>query len=148
MDFTVTAKGPTLDSLTRDTVRDLRAANRTAGRAVAKVAKAAIGKGAPSMFGRKLAAAAKVDAWPTRCTVELYPARGQSGGWQITETGRRGGYTVRPRRAKALRLPDGFAMVTHPGAVGGRRAWTRATERVAKAVDKSLHDVYDDALGA
>ena len=148
MDFTVTAKGPTLESLTRDTVRDLRAANRTAGREMAKVGKAAIAKGAPRMFGRKLSAKATVDAWPSRCTVEFAPAKGQAGPWQIADTGRRGGYTVKPRRARALHYGGRFTMVTHPGAVAGRHAWRQAVARLGRAVDKSVHDTYDDALGA
>lgn len=148
MDFTVTAKGPTLDTLIRDTTRDLRAANRTAGRELGKVGKAAMSKGAPRMFGRQLTVKAKVDAWPSRCSVEFNPAPRQSGPWAIAESGRRGGYTVTPRRRKALRLPGGFAMTAHPGAVAGHRAWTKAGQRLAKAVDKTVHDVYDDALGA
>lgn len=148
MDFTVTAKGPTLESLTRNTSRDLKAANRTAGRDMGKAGKAAIAKGAPRMFGHALKGKATVDAWPSRCSVEFAPAKGQAGAWQITETGRRGGYTVKPRRAKALHYAGRFAMVTHPGAVGGRQAWTNAVARLRKAVDKSLHDVYDEALGA
>ena len=148
MDFTVTAKGPTLEQLTRDTARDLRAANRKAGRELGKVGKAAMGKGAPRMFGKALTVKPKVDAWPTRCSVEFNPAPRQSGPWAIAESGRVGGYTVRPRRRKALRLPGGFAMVTHPGPVGGRRAWTAAGRRLVKAVDKTVKDVYDEALDA
>jgi hypothetical protein len=148
VEFTVTAKGPTLEALTRNTARDLRAANRTAGRAVGKAGKAAMGKGAPRMFGKALTVKAKVDAWPSRCAVEFNPARGQSGAWAIADTGRRGGYTVRPRRRKALAFAGRFAMVTHPGAIAGRHAWTRATARAAKALDRTVHDVYDDALGA
>jgi len=148
VEFTVTQNGPTLDALIRGTTRDLRAANRTAGRDLAKVGKSAIGKGAPRMMGRQLTAKAKVDAWPTRCSVEFNPAKGQAGAWAIADTGRRGGYTVKPRRRKALRLPGGFAAVAHPGAVAGRQAWTRAVARLRKAVDRTVHDVYDDALGA
>jgi hypothetical protein len=148
VEFTVTQKGPTLDALIRGTTRDLRAANRTAGRDVAKVGKAAMAKGAPHMFGKALTVKTKVDAWPTRCAVEFNPARGQAGPWQIAETGRRGGYTVKPRRRKALAFAGRFAMVTHPGPVGGHKAWTRAVQRGAKAVGKQVGDVYDDALGA
>lgn len=148
MDFTVTTKGPTFEQLTRDTARDLRAANRKAGRAVGKVGVAAMRKGAPRMFGKVLGVKADVDAWPSRCHVEFHPAAGQSGPWAIADTGRRGGYTVKPRRAKALRLPGGFAMVAHPGAVAGRGAWSKAGQRLAKAVDKTVKDVYDEALDA
>jgi len=148
VEFTVTAKGSTLAELTRNTTRDLRAANRTAGRELAKAGTAAMGKGAPRMMGRALRVKATVDAWPSRCAVEFNPAPKQSGAWAIAEAGRRGGYTVKPRRRKALAYAGRFAMVTHPGAVGGRRAWTRAVARLVKAVDTSLRDVYDDALGA
>ncbi len=147
MDFTVTTKGPTLDTLLAGTVRDLKAANRTAGRDMAKVGKAAARKGAPRMFGRKLAVKAKVDAFASTATVEFNPAKRQAGPWQIAETGRRGGYTVKPRRAKALTFDGRYASVTHPGRVAGRRAWSQAVARIAKAVDRTVHDVYDDAMG-
>ena len=148
MEFTVTAKGPTLDALIRDTTRDLRAANRTAGRAVGKVGVAAMRKGAPRMFGKVLGVKADVDAWPSRCSVEFHPAARQSGAWAITEAGRRGGYLVTPRNRRALKLPGGFAMTAHPGATSGHRAWTHAVARLVKAVDKTVHDVYDEALDA
>jgi hypothetical protein len=147
VEFTVTTKGPTFETLIADTTRDLRAANRTAGRQVAKAGKAAMSNGAPRMFGRKLSAKANVDAWPDRCKVEFVPAPKQSGAWAIAESGRRGGYTVKPRGRKALHYAGRFAMVTHPGAVGGRHAWTKAGERLAKALDRTVADVYDEALG-
>lgn len=147
MEFSVTAKGPTLEALTRNTARDLKAANRTAGRELGKVGKAAAAKGAPRMFGHALKGKATVDAWPSRCSVEFAPAKGQAGAWQITETGA-GAHRIAPRRRKAMAFADRFAMtVNHPG-TGGQRAWTRAVARIAKAVDRTVHDVYDDALGA
>jgi hypothetical protein len=148
VEFTVTTKGQTLDQLVKTTARDLKKANRKAGTEMAKVGAAAMSKGAPRMMGRQLTVKAKVDAWPSRCSVEFNPGKGQAGAWAIADTGRRGGYTVKPRRRKALRLPAGFAMVTHPGPVGGRQAWTRAVARLRKAVDKTVHDVYDEALDA
>jgi hypothetical protein len=148
VEFTVSTFGPTFDQLTRDTARDLKAANRKAGRALGKAGTAAMRKGAPRMFGRQLGVKADVEAWPTRCHVEWHPAAGQSGAWAIADTGRTGGYTVRPRRRKALRLPGGFAMVTHPGPVAGRHAWTDAVARLVRVVDKTVHDVYDEALDA
>jgi hypothetical protein len=148
VEFRVTTKGPTFEQVTRDTLRDLRAANRTAGRDIAKAGKTAMAAGAPRMFGRTLTVKPKVDAWPDRCKVEFVPAPKQSGPWAIAESGRRGGYTVKPRRAKALHFAGRFAMVTHPGAVAGRHAWTRAGERLAKALDRTIVHVYDDALGA
>jgi hypothetical protein len=148
VDFTVKTKGPTLESLVRDTTRELRAANRTAGRDIGKVGKAAMGKGAPRMFGRQLAVKTTVDAWPSRCAVEFNPAKRQSGPWAIAEAGRRGGYLVRPRRRDALAFSGRFARFALPGNVAGRRAWTAAVGRLVRAVDRTVHDVYDDALGA
>lgn len=148
MRVTVTAKGPTLDTLTRDTIRDLRAANRTAGRTVAKVGKRAMETGAPTMFGRRLRVTGDVDAWPDRVAVEFHPASGQSGAWSIQESGRRGGYLVEPRQARALQLPGGFAATARPGPVAGRLAWSRAGQRLAAVLDRELVDVYDNALDA
>lgn len=148
MEFTVTTKGPTFDALLASTARDLKAANRKAGRELGKVGRAAMGKGAPRLFGRALTVKPKVDAFANRCRVEFVPSPRQSGPWAIAESGRRGGYLVAPRRRRALRLPGGFAMSAHPGAVAGRKAWSRAGARLFKAVDRTVHDVYDDALEA
>jgi hypothetical protein len=148
VEFTITTSGPTFEKLTRDTARDLKAANRKAGRAMGRVGVAAMRRDAPRMFGKVLGVKADVDAWPTRCNVEFHPAGGQAGAWAIADTGRRGGYTVRPRRRKALKLPGGFAMVTHPGAIAGRQAWSRAGKRLFKAIDKTVKDTYDEALDA
>jgi hypothetical protein len=146
VDFTVTSKGPTFDSLIRDTTRDLKAANRKAGRELAKVGKAAMGKGAPRMMGKKLSVKGDVHAWPDRCDVEFHPAAGQAGAWQIVETGRTGGYLVKPRRRKALAFGGRFAMSAHPNPVTGKRAWSKAVQRLVKVTDKTVHDVYDEAL--
>jgi hypothetical protein len=148
VEFTVTQTGPTFDALLTSTARDLKQANRKAGREVGKVGKAAMAKGAPRMFGRALTAKPKVEAFANRCQVEFVPSPRQSGPWAIAESGRRGGYLVAPRRRRALRLPSGFAMSAHPGPVAGRKAWTRAGARLFKAVDRTVHDVYDDALEA
>ena len=147
MQFRVTAKGPTFDELIRDTSRDLRSANRKVGRQVGKVGAAAMNKGAPRMFGRALRVKPKVDARPDGCRVEFNPAPRQSGGWAIAESGRRGGYTVKPRHRHALHYAGRFAMVTHPRAVGGRHAWSQAGARLERVLDRTVADVYDDALG-
>jgi hypothetical protein len=157
VDFTVTAKGPTLDSLIRDTSRDLTRANRKAGREVRKVGLAAMRKGAPRMWGRKLAIKGDVTATATKgATVEFFPAPNNAGGWAMQESGRRGGYAIRPKRGRtgrngrrpALKIGAIYAAKARGGAWGGRRAWTKAGERLAKALDRTVADVYDDALGA
>lgn len=148
MPITVTAKGPTLDALTRDTLRDLRAGNRAAGRQIAKVGARAMNAGAPAMFGRTLKVKTDVDAWPDRCNVEFYPAPGSSAGWAIQESGRRGGYVVKPRRARALTIGGRFSTVARPGPTSGHKAWTRAGERLAAVLDRTVADVFDDAMGA
>jgi hypothetical protein len=147
VEFRVTTKGPTFDTLIRDTSRDLRSANRKVGREVGKVGAAAMNKGAPRMFGRVLRVKPKVDARPDGCRVEFNPAPRQSGGWGIAESGRRGGYTVAPKRRRALHYDGRFAMVTHPGSVGGRHAWSQAGDRLERVLDRTVADVYDDALG-
>ena len=147
MEFTVTTKGPTFEDLTRDTARDLKQANRKAGRQLAKVGVAAMKKGAPRMFGKTLGVKADVDAWPSRCSVEFHPAARQSGAWQITEAGA-GAHLIEPRRRRALRFDGRFAMAVHHPGTGGRGAWTKAGQRLAKAVDKTVKDVYDEALDA
>ena len=101
MDFTVTAKGPTLDQLTRDTARDLRAANRKAGRDLGKVGKAAMSKGAPRMFGKALTVKPKVDAWPTRCSVEFNPATIRVSSLHVHR--RRGGFLTRMKGSRYKR---------------------------------------------
>lgn len=150
MRVTVTAKGPTLDTLTRDTIRDLRAANKKAGRQIARVGKRAMEKGAPVMWGRKLKVGSTTDAWPDRCIVELFPSPGNAGGWAIQESGRRGGYEIAPRNARALQFYGAEFYAAHAlgGAWGGRKAWTAAGERLAKVLDRTIVDVYDDAMGA
>lgn len=147
MRVTVTAKGPTLDALIRETTRDLRAANRRAGRDAAKAGTRAMNQGAPRIAGRRLRTAADVDAWPDRVAVEFHPSKGVAGYWAIADTGRRGGYLIRPRRARVLTVAAGFAMTARPGAAAGSGAWVKAGQRLAAALDRELADVYDDALG-
>lgn len=147
MRVTVTQKGPTLESLTAETIRDLRAANRKAGRELSRVGIAAMRDGAPTMWGKRLAVKSEVDAWPDRVTVEFYPAPGSAGGWAIAESGARP-HDIHPRARKALKFSGLWsANVDHPGA-RGRRAWSLAGERLAAVLDRQVESVYDDAMDA
>ena len=145
MRVTVTAKGPTLDSLTRDAARDLKAGNRAAARAIAKTGTAAMKRGAPRFYGKVGGVRTEVDSWPDRARVLFDPS--PAGMWAIAEAGRRGGYPIKPRRARALRMPGGFAASAVGGPVGGRKAWTQAGERLAKVLDRTVTEVFDDAIG-
>ena len=141
MRVTVTPKGPTLDTLTRDTIRDLRAANRRAGRQVAKTGGAAMRKGAP----RKLGVKDEVESWPDRWSVEWFPAPRTSGAWAIAESGARP-HTIDPRRRRALAFAGRYAAnVNHPG-TAGRQAWTKAGARLADVLDRDIIDIYDEVL--
>lgn len=147
MEFTVTAKGATFEALVKDTARDLRSGNRKAGQELRKVGLKAMRDGAPRMWGRKLRVKADVKPRTDGCVVEFFPYPGNAGGWAIQESGHRGNYTVKPRRAKALAFGGRYTMVTHPNAWGGRKAWTKAGQRLAKVLDRTVERVYDDALG-
>jgi hypothetical protein len=143
VDFTVTTRGPTFDQLTRDIARDLTAANKKAGRQVARKGKAAAKKGAPHMFGTVLSAAAKTEASATSCKVTFSPK--PAGAWTIAETGTKP-HTIKPRSRKALHWAGLFAEVVHHPGTGGRMAWTAANGRIAKAVGAEIEAVYGDAL--
>lgn len=146
MRITVRATGTTLADLTGDTIRDLRAANKTAARQVARKGRAAMVKGAPVMLGRRLAIKTKTEAWPSRWSVEFFPAPRTAGLWSIAETGA-APHEIEPRTRRALHFAGVFAAnVDHPGAAG-RKAYTKAGKRLADVTDTELTDVYDDALG-
>jgi hypothetical protein len=142
--ITVTTRGPSFDRLIADTTRDLRGANRAAGRRIATVGKAAIRQGAPRMWGKKLGVKTTVDAGPDSARVEFVAK--PAGGWAIRESGTRP-HPIRPRNAKALHwFFDRYTMlVSHPGS-GGERAWTRAGERLKRAVDPVIEHIYDEAM--
>jgi hypothetical protein len=145
VDITVTAVGRDFSDLARDAGRALRTANRTAGREIQRSGRAAMNKGAPRMFGRKLTVKGKVDSSPARATVTFIPAPRTSGGWAIRESGA-DAHIIRPRRRKALAFNGRFAMhAAHPG-MGGDKAWTKAGTRLDKAVRPVIDDVYGDAL--
>jgi hypothetical protein len=145
--ITVTTKGPGFDHVMRGAARDLRSANRKVGRTVARTGVAAIRKGAPTMWGRKLSAKTKVDAWPDRAVVTF--KANPAGGWAMQESGTRP-HPIKARRRKALHWGGGdeFSLhVAHPG-TSGHKAWTKAKARLVKAIKPEIEDVYDDALGA
>jgi hypothetical protein len=155
--FTFTASGPTLAQLTTRGARNLRTANRTAGRVIAKAGRKAMNDAAKSTgrrwYGRPLAVKFKVDSSPTVARVAFNPARGQAGGWAIAEAGA-SPHDIRPRgrrrgrggRPAALLIAGLYATdAAHPGA-GGARTWTKATRAVDKAVRPELVDVYDEAF--
>jgi hypothetical protein len=144
--ITVTAKGPTLDTLTRDVIKDLRAANKKAAKAAVKGGTQAIRKGAPRMFGRQLGARERITTWPDKWNVEIFPAKGQSGAWAIQESGAKP-HPIKPRRGRALRLGADmfYADVNHPG-VGGHGAWAKAGTRLAAAIDREITAVYDEVF--
>lgn len=145
MEVTVRATGPTLEQLTRTASRNLRTANRSVGRQVAKVGRKAITAKAPRMFGRKLTTRPKVNASAATVTV-LFPAS-PAGAWAIAETGA-DPHPIRPRQRKALRFGGRFAAhVNHPG-VNGAKAWTAAGRRLERAVRPAIEDEYDEALDA
>lgn len=157
MRVTVTQTGPSLADVTKATIRDLRAVNKTAGKALGKVGTDAINAGAPTMFGRKLRGQATVETWPDRLEIEYHAARGQAGAWQIQESGARPHDIYpkarRPRgtrgRPTALELAAGFyaANVWHPGWAGAG-AWTRAADRLARAIGEAAERLYDNGIGA
>lgn len=145
MQVRVRAVGVSLEQMMRDTRRDLRAANRKVGREVGTVGRAAIRKGAPRMWGRQLAAKTKVDSWPDRAVVSFQAS--PAGGWAMRESGTRR-HPIDPGTRKALAFDGRFAAhVDHPGS-SGERAWTKAGERLADAIEPAITDIYDDALGA
>lgn len=147
MRVTVESVGPSLADVTTATIRDLRAVNRTAGKALGKIGTDAINAGAPTMFGRRLRGKATVESWPDRLEVEYHAAKGQAGAWQIQETGARP-HDINPRRRKALHFAGLWsANAAHPGA-GGRRAWTAAGDRLAAAIGDAAERLYDAGLGA
>lgn len=147
MRITVRTTGPTLADLTGDTIRDLRAANKTAARQVARKGRAAMVKGAPVMYGRRLAVKTKTEAWPSRWSVQFFPAPRNAGLWTIAETGA-APHEINPRTRRALHFAGLFAdNVDHPGA-RGHGAYTKAGKRLADVVDVDIEHIYDDALGS
>jgi hypothetical protein len=147
----VTQRGPSLDSLVAATVRDLRTANRTAGREIAKVGKKAIRAQAPKVGGKKLGATTRTRAHVDRAEVTF--RANTVGGWMMHEKGTKP-HPIRPKagrrgrsnRRPALKLGRFAAHVNHPG-TSGTGAWTKAVARLKTAIRPVVVDVYNDALG-
>lgn len=153
MDFTFTTSGRTFDQLTRGIARDLTAAHKKAGRQIARKGKAAAAKGAPVMWGERLAVATDTEADANGCTVTFKPAAGNAGGWAMQESGTRP-HSIAPRRGRggrggrpaALAFDGLYYADVFVSGMAGRRAWTRAGERIAKAANTVVLEVYSDAL--
>ena len=135
---------------------DWRAAQRDVGRRLAAVIKrehnsAARALGATRLRGMgdggvRLGVSCKVSTGATAVAVDV--AATPAGPWSILESGRRGGYTVRPRRREAITTPDGpRTSATIKRGTAGRRAWSRTADMAEPAILTELEAVYDDALG-
>ena len=146
----VKQRGPSLDSLVQATVRDLRAANRTAGREIAKAGKKAIAAKSPRVNGKKLGSKTRTRAHADRAEVTF--RANTVGGWMMHQKGTKPhdiypkkGRRGRGNRPAALRLGQFAANVHHPG-TAGTGAWTKAIARLKVAVLPAVTDVYDDAM--
>lgn len=144
--ITVTSDG-TLTADIDALARRLERANRAVGVRVGKVAEREIVAAAPqkrlSGMGAKLRAKTKVYAGAQSVTIDV--AAVPAGPWSIVESGRRGGYTIRPRSKRAVTAPTPYASVV-ARAAGGRAGWSRAVTAATPAIDRELEAVYDDAL--
>jgi hypothetical protein len=127
--------------------RRLTQANRVVGQRVGKVAEREIQAAAPvkrlSGMNAKLRAKAKVFPGAQSVTIDVQAV--PAGPWSIVESGRRGGYTIRPRTKLAVTAPTPYAQVV-ARAAGGRQAWSRAVTAATPAVERELEQVYDDAV--
>lgn len=96
-----------------------------------------------SGLGRKVSLSAGFDVVsPTSIKLKFRPP----GLWKLAESGRRGGYAIRPRRrlggegsghAPALRTPDGWRAATVGGAWGGKGTFTSAVRAARVAVPRA-----------
>ena len=146
------SKGPPFDQVIRATVKDLKAANRVAGREIVKVGRKAIVAKAPKVGGKKLGVKTKTNVYVDRAEV-AFMAR-TVGGWMMHERGTKA-HDIHPRKGRrgrsnrpaALRFAGLYAAdAFHPG-TSGSKAWTKAVDRLKRVIDPAVADVYDDALG-
>jgi hypothetical protein len=145
--------GASFEAITKEALKGLREANREVGKRVAKVGKAAMEKGAPVMWGKRLGVKTKVDAWPDRAEVLFTPAPSHSGAWAMREKGTkphdiypRKGRQGRGGRPAALAVSGIYAAnVWHPGS-SGEGAWTKAGVRLEQVVTPVVEDTYLEAL--
>lgn len=149
--ITVTADGDLLAGIDA-LARRLEQANRAVGDQVATVAKREQAAGSPikrlrgmGTRGAALKVRTKVFAGPQSVTVDVQAT--PAGPWSIAESGRRGGYTVKPRGKRAVTPPKGpAASATVKRRTTGRQAWTRGQAAAAPAIGREIESVYDAAL--
>ena len=132
--------------------RQMRAAARTAGRDVAKVARKQIlddvraARGTLAMMGGRLAVKTTVDARPVGAIVTLTAT--PAGPWSIVEFGTKA-YTEKPRKAKVLAAGKGdvIGMTAHHGRRPGRRVWQPAVDRLdAGPTADAVTDPFDEVF--
>jgi hypothetical protein len=131
--------------------RSMRAAARTAGRDVAKVARKAIlddvrsARGTLSMMTGRLGITTKVDARPVGAIVTLTAT--PAGMWAIVEYGTKA-YTEKPRRAKVLAVGHGdvVGMTAHHPRRAGHRYWEGAEGALIAAVDPAVTEPFDQVF--
>jgi hypothetical protein len=135
--------GASIDALTRQ----LAQANRAVGVRVGKVAEREIAAAASvkRLSGMNAKLRAKTKVFPGAQSVTIDVQATPAGPWSIAESGRRGGYTIRPRTKRAVTAPTPFASVV-ARAAGGRQVWSRAVAAATPAIERELEAVYDDAL--
>lgn len=154
MNVTFTRTGD-LTTVTDELTRDAKAGARAAGKLVARDVKKVILAGAksagarPRFAGKRLNVKNRIHTGDSSTVVEAYAS--PAGAWTILESGRRGGYLVRPKRAKVLAYGRGKGDVvgTHatPSGISGRRVWTRATADLGDELEPIVRKALDTALG-
>jgi hypothetical protein len=137
-----------VDDLAKDAQTGARAAGKLVARDVRKLILAgARGAGArPRFQGRTLNVKNRIHVGGSMTVVEAYGT--PAGAWTILESGRRGGYLVKPRRAKVLAVAKGdvVGMSAHPRGVGGRSIWTTATGAIDDELEPIIRKALDTAL--
>jgi hypothetical protein len=144
-----------LTSVTDALAGDAKAGAKAAGKLVARDVKKLIlagakGAGVKRRFaGKTLNVKYRLHAGDSSSVVETYAS--PAGAWSILEDGRRGGYTVKPRRAKVLAYGRGKGDVVGlhatPSGVTGRHVWTRATAELEDELEPIVRKALDQALG-
>lgn len=146
--FSVSSSGTwDLDGLSRG----MRDGMRAVGRELAALVKreqlaAARAAGAPRRFGG-YPIGVNVRTFARADSVDVYVGASPAGFWSMLESGRRGGYTVKPRRKRAVLPPAGPSASVHiDRSVPGRHVWTRATDAVMPTIERELVAVMDSFL--
>ncbi len=127
---------------------DAKQGAREAGKLVARDVKKLIlaGAGTSRFMGKKLNVKYRLHVNDSSTVVETYGT--PAGAWSILESGRRGGYTVKPKRAKVLAAGRGdvIGMTARPGAIRGRSTWTKATESIGDDLEPIIRKAFDKAF--